>query len=140
MMAKFKVGDKVRRVQKSYWPEDFGRVGKVYLVLDVNPIGYIQVITGKPHAAPEAFELVEEAMDLTKIEKPFGLLDNDTQQALKAHGGPYEFFSYGGWQPNDNPAWASGNTYRVQPQSEKFKVELELTDEQFQRVMQILGE
>jgi len=31
-------------------------------------------------------------MDLTKIEKPFGLLDDETQAALKAHRGPYEVY------------------------------------------------
>ena len=29
-------------------------------------------------------------MDLTKITTPYGLLDADTQKALREHGGPYE--------------------------------------------------
>lgn len=32
-------------------------------------------------------------IDLTKITTPFGLLDKETQDALRAHGGPYEWFS-----------------------------------------------
>lgn len=35
--------------------------------------------------------------DLTQIKVPFGLLDSETQEALKAHGGPYEVFSHFGW-------------------------------------------
>ena len=37
-------------------------------------------------------------MDLTKIEKPFSLLDEVTQQALLNHGGPYQIYSYAGWK------------------------------------------
>jgi hypothetical protein len=46
--------------------------------------------------------------DLTAITTPFGLLDRETQEALKAHGGPYEaFFQNAGkdW------AWQSGEAY-----------------------------
>lgn len=42
-------------------------------------------------------------IDLTKITTPFGLLDAETQEALRAHGGPYECFrQFGGrydWGP-----------------------------------------
>lgn len=61
--------------------------------------------------------------DLTKITTPFGLLDDaygpGTQDALKAHGGPYEF-----WRGKDNtwytpfgagPLWFSADIYRVKP-------------------------
>jgi hypothetical protein len=38
-------------------------------------------------------------IDLTDIKIPFGLLDEETQGALKAHGGPYErFCTNGKWQ------------------------------------------
>lgn len=35
--------------------------------------------------------------DLTAITAPFGLLDRETQEALKAHGGPYEIYEDRGW-------------------------------------------
>jgi len=35
--------------------------------------------------------------DLTAITTPYGLLDPETQEALKAHGGPWEVFSAFGW-------------------------------------------
>ena len=38
-------------------------------------------------------------IDLTKIEKPIGLLDAETREALVAHGGPYETFAARGWIP-----------------------------------------
>lgn len=57
-------------------------------------------------------------MDLTKINVPFGLLDDvygpGTAEALRAHGGPYEMFADEGWQARD-PGWVSGATYRVKP-------------------------
>lgn len=59
----------------------------------------------------------EEPMDLTKIEKPFGLLDKDTQERLKAHGGPYQFYHGHGWNDDDS---FDGNfhywVWRVKPQ------------------------
>lgn len=56
-------------------------------------------------------------MDLTKIEKPFGLLDDATKAALKAHGGPYEVFqSNGEWGVCLSPNWGKTSTYRVKPQ------------------------
>lgn len=52
--------------------------------------------------------------DLTAITTPFGLLDRETQEALKAHGGPWEFFdNSGSWDELDAPAWQKNFTYRV---------------------------
>lgn len=52
--------------------------------------------------------------DLTKIKTPFGLLDEDTQRALKECGGPWEIFIGSGWEPVDNlPTWVGrASTYR----------------------------
>lgn len=50
--------------------------------------------------------------DLTKITTPFGLLDEETQRALLAHGGPYEFYSSSGWS-RVSPVWSKAATYRV---------------------------
>lgn len=59
--------------------------------------------------------------DLTKITTPFGLLDEETQDALMAHGGPYEYWaSIGKWSDvRLNPAWGVATTYRVKPQPPK---------------------
>ena len=58
--------------------------------------------------------------DLTKIEKPFGLLDAETQEALKAHGGPYEIYGTNGkWVPGKNKFWLKNFVYRVKPQPPK---------------------
>jgi hypothetical protein len=55
--------------------------------------------------------------DLTKITTPFGLLDEETRQALVAHGGPYEFFTYNGdWVEDVNFTGLPAKTYRVKPQ------------------------
>lgn len=60
--------------------------------------------------------------DLTAIKTPFGLLDDATREALKAHGGPWEYFGPGGdwrdWTNNTNP-WFSELAYRVKPQPPK---------------------
>jgi hypothetical protein len=138
-MTKFKVGDKVRRVKDSYWPEDYGEFGKVYTVLAVNSIGYVQVIEDRPFAYYNSFELVEEAMDLTKIEKPFGLLDEATQQALKDHDGLIEIYIDERWKETASPCWVKDLVYRAQPQPNKTKVELELTWEELDTIKKVLG-
>ena len=56
--------------------------------------------------------------DLTKVNVPFGLLDRDTQEALKAHGGPWEYFGCAGeWFDvmDNDPLWTSELAYRVKP-------------------------
>lgn len=52
--------------------------------------------------------------DLTSITTPFGLLDEPTQEALRAHGGPYEAFGWVGFVACD-PQWKNTITYRVKP-------------------------
>lgn len=57
--------------------------------------------------------------DLTAITTPFGLLDEETREALKAHGGPYELYEgYDRWLSFlsfENPSWLDSITYRVKP-------------------------
>ena len=54
--------------------------------------------------------------DLTAITTPFGLLDRETQEALKSHGGPWEFLNISGnWDELESPAWQANSTYRVKP-------------------------
>jgi hypothetical protein len=54
-------------------------------------------------------------IDLTKIKTPFGLLEPETQEALRAHGGPYELYDGPGWS-EWHPMWINAATYRVKPQ------------------------
>lgn len=54
-------------------------------------------------------------IDLTKITTPFGLLDAETQEALKAHGGPYDVWGIRGWSPPPWPSFAGLSVYRVRP-------------------------
>ena len=53
--------------------------------------------------------------DLTAITTPFGLLDRETQEALKAHGGPYQIYQLAGQWDEVHPAWSAGAVYRVKP-------------------------
>lgn len=58
--------------------------------------------------------------DLTKITTPFGLLDAETQEALKAHGGPIEaFMANGTWEVAHATSWYASVTYRVKPKPPK---------------------
>lgn len=54
-------------------------------------------------------------LDLTALEKPFGLLDVATKQALQTHGGPWEVFIDGKWQPKTTYRWQPAYAYRVKP-------------------------
>ncbi len=54
--------------------------------------------------------------DLTAITTPFGLLDRETQEALKAHGGPYEvYMSHPAIWTECQPAWYGCLAIRVKP-------------------------
>ncbi len=57
--------------------------------------------------------------DLTKIDRPFGLLDEATQKALRECGGPWEWFTNVGWEDNGNPSFLAAYTYRQKPQPPK---------------------
>lgn len=57
--------------------------------------------------------------DLTKITTPFGLLDAETQEALRAHGGPYECWFVEEWEELECPGWDWMRVYRVKPQPPK---------------------
>jgi hypothetical protein len=54
-------------------------------------------------------------MDLRKIEKPFGLLDAETQAALQAHKGGIEVFSGDNWYHTSDPLWFLNLAYRAAP-------------------------
>jgi hypothetical protein len=62
-----------------------------------------------------------EMIDLTKIEKPFGLLDAETQKALIECGGPWEMYDDYGWEDNAAPAFSGGFTYRQKPQPREYE-------------------
>ncbi len=55
--------------------------------------------------------------DLTKIEKPFGLLDEATQKALRECGGPWERYGEDGvwYDVLRDPAWLLSAAYRLKP-------------------------
>jgi hypothetical protein len=57
-----------------------------------------------------------DAVDLTNITTPFGLLPKETQDALKAHGGPYQIWGGNDWLDGSPYWWAGTTTYRVKPQ------------------------
>ena len=63
---------------------------------------------------------MDTKVDLTKLTAPFGLLDEvygeGTQEALKAHGGPYESYSSAGYWFELFPYWCGSMVYRVKPQ------------------------
>jgi hypothetical protein len=64
--------------------------------------------------------------DLTAITTPYGLLDDETREQLKAHGGPYEFAAWESeWRwlsiNGASPLWSRANVYRVKPQPPKAR-------------------
>lgn len=55
--------------------------------------------------------------DLSKINSPLGLLDDDTRKRLMQSTEEIEFLSLnmGIWCHTDEPSWMPGTTYRVKP-------------------------
>jgi hypothetical protein len=54
-------------------------------------------------------------IDLTKIEKPWMLLDIETRVAMMTHDGPIETIGAEGWTEIKNPIWTNAATYRAKP-------------------------
>lgn len=59
-MGKFKVGDRVRRIEESMWPAQYGVVGEEYTVLGFSTNDALVIFEGCNGASPSAFELVEQ--------------------------------------------------------------------------------
>lgn len=58
--------------------------------------------------------------DLTKIKTAFSLLDEEAQNELRAHGGPYEWFDGARWVGTAVPPKdANAFVWRVKPQPPK---------------------
>lgn len=78
-----------------------------------------------------------ELVDLTTIATPLGLLDEvygtGTQDALRAHGGPYEMFSRDGWSNagGAHNRWRSDVVFRVKavPKLENITVDRLMFDD-----------
>lgn len=56
-----------------------------------------------------------DPIDLTTIEKPFGLLDDATQVALRAYEGPIEYFGPSGWKRTPYRVFPRDVTHRAAP-------------------------
>lgn len=58
----------------------------------------------------------QPALDLTAITTPFGLLDEATQEALRAHGGPFQCYGVlGEWFDIESVSWQPSCAYRAKP-------------------------
>jgi hypothetical protein len=69
----------------------------------------------------------ETDMDLTTIEKPFGLLDEETKAALQAayeNREVVEYFVGSGWVKSQTPTWGPAVTYRARPTPKPPAIEL----------------
>lgn len=65
------------------------------------------------------YALVAEWTDTPDLSNPhgtvFGLLSPETQEAMKAHGGPWEMFTGRMWSLVSDPSWDGELAYRVKP-------------------------
>jgi len=101
-MTEFKVGDKIKRVKESDWPEEHGVLGEVYTVLEISPTtqGPV-VVAGCGGSYSHAFELVKEEekpvvefkvgdrvrrVTTSYYPKEFGVL-GEVYTVLQAHAG-----------------------------------------------------
>jgi hypothetical protein len=115
---------------KYYRTRDGQKVGPMRYDPDHRLSGYYWTQTGgaawrydglfSANGEPGERDLIAEwtdAPDLTAIKNPFGLLDRETQEALKAHGGPYEVFTQFGWGfwGGGTPCWPEERAIRVKP-------------------------
>lgn len=64
-------------------------------------------------------DLIAEWTDTPDLSNPhgtvFGMLPPETQEAMKAHGGPWEMFTGRMWSLASDPSWDGELAYRVKP-------------------------
>jgi hypothetical protein len=124
MGMEFKKGDKVRIIDGA---GHYFHVGGVVTVED-----YWGHFTDGPRydchdgtglrqlLRPGQIEPLTPEIDLTAITTPFGLLPEEVQRALKAHGGPWDMYVGGDlWFENEDPEWCERLVYRVRPEPPK---------------------
>jgi len=64
-----------------------------------------------------------EEPDIFNIEKPFGMLDEATQEALLTYDGEIEIYNHNGlWQVTRIPGWIESTTYRAVPKPKRETV------------------
>lgn len=63
-----------------------------------------------------------DTIDLTAITTAFGLLPPETQQALRDHVGPVEFYEHPNWRVKIAPVWAGAYIYRVKTKPKRDTV------------------
>jgi hypothetical protein len=111
-----KPGDVVECVTENYVETKAIAVGDRFTV---NGNGEVDAPKGATGLCA-TFRIISRATpqpDLTAITTPFGLLDAATQETLRAHGGPYQWFGQKGWQTTsgNTDCWVKCHTYRVKP-------------------------
>jgi len=69
-------------------------------------------------------------VDLTTITTPFGLLDDDTQKALREYDGGVEIWGGYNWTVLKSPSFMTPSTYRAKPTPpvKKFKTQVWIDD------------
>lgn len=97
------------------------------LILDNNTRTNTGLVWRGQTSPLDIVKFLEEPADLTQLDKPYGLLDSETQKALEAHGGPYLIFNGSRWEKRDFlDLFISVMTYRAVPQPEKHETFLNL--------------
>lgn len=95
-------------------------------LVDAGPWTVISRATPAPLPHGHARMRDGRVVDLTADKMlPFGMLDTEVQEAMRAHGGPYEYYDgVSGWvAPVIGILWGKGCAYRVAPLPPAPKVE-----------------
>ena len=59
--------------------------------------------------------MTQDNKDLTENRIPFGLLEPDVQERMKAWAHGWEWWSGCNWSNREKPAWADESVYRAKP-------------------------
>ena len=123
-MSTFKVGDKVKRINDSLWPDQYGVKGEVYTVLSEDT-GEIEVIEGFNGADADSFVLVEsvatkwaEMTELEQLRLKVAHYEGEPIDICHVEYGSRWFRSASRFFWNDNLA------YRVSPEPKRVTVDL----------------
>ena len=130
----YELGKKVRLL-RGHTRFPAGSVGEITDINGYDDVQPIRVDFGRdgmgwPHVG--TFELIEDEepdVDLTKIDKPLGLLDEDTKQRLRDWPHGWEVYSARGWISRGEPQWDNFAAYRAKPAPERKSIWMNVYEE-----------
>lgn len=149
-MNKFKIGDKAKRITYSKWPEQYGYIGHIYTVENVNS-NFIYLKELQCELIYNKFELVTSSIPGQIQPNQMAVGGSPQWATANQNTAMYKFNSRSKWYINKNETlyfWDSNNKYYganytfqyFLSYSDNFKTHYNLSEEEIQQIMNEIKE